>query len=209
MLRNALFLLSSLFLILSSCKKEELSFLLEGTVTDGTFNTPLANTEVTIYTFELGGAQGNVVTTLTTDSQGSFSYELPRDKYEKIEIFIGKENYFSYLDVIPFSDLSTEETNTFNYVVNAKAWTRFIIKNQQPLQSDEFKILKDSGKEDCADCCPNGYTYYYGAADTVVVCPNDANNYMKFYYWVNGNESNGVDSVYNTPFDTTTYDFYY
>ena len=183
--------------------------MLKGTVNDETLNSTLSNAEVSVYTFPLGSSVGTKVTTLTTDSQGNFEYDLIREKYEKIEIKVEKENYFAYLDVIPFSDLSTENDNVYSYSVKAKSWTRFLIYNQQPLQSDELKILKDSGKEDCDECCANGYYYYYGAADTSVYCPNNGNEYMKFYYWVNGNESNGLDSVYNTPFDTVTYEFYY
>ena len=196
-------------LVLGSCKKEELTFMLEGNVNDASLNSPLTNAEVSIYVFNLGGSFGVKVATLTTDSQGYFEYELERDKYEKIEIVVEKENYFNYTDVIPFSNLSTENVNTYSYNINAKSWTRFVIYNQQPIQSDELKIFKDSGKEDCDECYANGYSYYYGAADTVVYCPNNGNEYMKFYYWVNGNESNGVDSVYNTPFDTVTYEFIY
>lgn len=183
--------------------------MLEGNVQDLTLNAPLTNAEVSIYTFALGGTIGTKAAILTTDSQGNFEYELDRDKYEKIEITVEKENYFPFTDVVPFSNLSTENVNTYNYSMNAKSWTRFVITNQQPLQSDELKILKDSGKEGCEECCANGYYYYYGAADTTVYCPNNGNEYMKFYYWVNGNESNGVDSVYNTPFDTVTYEFNY
>lgn len=208
-MKSVLLFLLLLPVILSSCKKEELSFMIEGTVNDGTFNTTLSGAKVTIYTFPLGGTIGSKVKTLTTDSQGNFSYDLEREKYEKIEIVVEKNNYFNHTDAIPFSDLSTENTNSYTYSLNAKAWTKFVIYNQQPSQSDEFKILKDSGKEGCAECCSNGYYYYYGAVDTTTYCPNDGNNYMKFYFWVNGNETNGVDSVYNTPFDTTTYEFYY
>ncbi len=208
-MKNIFIILLAIPLFLSSCKKEELSFTLKGTVNDETLNSSISSAKVSIYTFPLGSTLGTKVTTLTTDSQGNFEYELVREKYEKIEIKVEKENYFTNIDVIPFSNLSTENENTFSYSLNAKSWTRFVIYNQQPLQSDELKIFKDSGKEDCDECCANGYSYYYGAADTSVYCPNNGNEYMKFYYWVNGNESNGLDSVYNTPFDTVTYEFYY
>lgn len=208
-MRKVLFPLFIIF-ILASCKKDELSFMIEGNVNDGTFGAELSNATVSIFIFPVGATLGTKATTLTTDSQGAFSYDLEREKYEKIEIVVNKNNYFSYTDVVPFSELTTDGKNIFTYELKAKSWTKFVIYNQQPaLQNDELKILKDSGKEGCSECCSNGYYYYYGAADTTVYCPNDANNYMKFYYWVNGNETNGVDSVYNTPFDTTTYEFYY
>lgn len=199
-----------LMLILTSCKKEELSFVIEGNVNDGTLNTVLSNAKVSIFTFPVGGTIGTKVTTLTTDSQGGFNYDLERKKYEKIELVVSKNNYFNHVDEVPFSELTTDGKNIFTYELKAKSWTKFILYNQQPAaQSDELKILKDSGKEGCSECCANGYYYYNGVVDTVVYCPNDGNHYMKFYYWVNGNELNGVDSVYNTPFDTTTYELYY
>jgi hypothetical protein len=196
-------------LLLSSCKKEELSFVLEGNVGDASMGSPLANAKLSIYTFSAGSSIGVLAETINTNSQGDFSYELARDRYQKIEISVVKDNYFSFLDVIPFDELTTAESNTFTYNLSAKSWTRFVIVNQQPNESDEFKLLKNSGKEDCDECCPNSFSYYYGAIDTVVYCPNDANTTMKFYFWVNGNEANGVDSVFNTPFDTITKEFYY
>lgn len=205
---SILLLAVNLFLLLG-CRPEELSFVIEGTVNDATNNVPLPGAEISIYTFPLGGTIGNKVTTIVSDAQGRFGYDLEREKYEKIEIRIEKDLYFNKIDEIPFSNLTTDGINNYTYNLNAKAWTRFVIVNQQPLASDELKILKDSGKEDCDECCSNGFYYYYGAADTVVYCPNDGNRYMKFFYWINGNQSNGVDSVYNTPFDTTTYEFYY
>lgn len=198
-----------LALVLSACKRDELSFMLEGTVNDATNNTTLSGATVEVFTFPLGGTIGTKVKTLTTDGQGKFAYDLEREKYEKIEIHVRKNNYFEVIDEIPFSNLTTDGTNTYEYNLSAMSWTRFVIFNQQPVASDELKILKDSGKENCEECCANGYYYYYGEVDTVVYCPNDGNRYMKFYYWVNGNQSNGVDSVYNEPFDTTTYEFYY
>ena len=202
-------LLTGLIVLFSACKKGELAFVLEGNVEDATLGSSLSGANVSIYTFSSGSSIGVLAKTITTNSQGDYSYELVRDRYDKIEISVHKENYFSFLDIIPFDDLTTEESNKFDYSLNAKSWTRFVIINQQPNQSDEFKLLKESGKENCDECCPNSFSYYYGAVDTVVYCPNNANSTMKFYFWVNGNQANGVDSVYNTAFDTITREFIY
>lgn len=202
------FLLLSLVFI--SCKKEELSFNVKGHVSDITLSGSLQGANVTLYSFPLGSAIGIYENSITTDAQGNYQFELERDKYEKIQLVVEKNNYFDIIQDISFSNLSSEDDNIINFSMEAKSWTKFVIFNQQSTSvQDEFKLFKNSGKTDCEECCNNGYTYYYGAVDTVVYCANGGNRYMSFFYWVNGNEQNGNDSVYNIPFDTTTYEFYY
>ncbi|PHR46688.1 MAG: hypothetical protein COA32_09395 [Fluviicola sp.] len=199
-----------LIIFISSCKKDELSFTIKGQVSDLTLSGNLSGATVKLYSFPLGSTLGVFENSVSTDAQGNYSFELEHDKYEKIQLVLEKGDYFEIIDDISFSNLSTTDDNVLNYGMEAKAWTKFIIKNQQPTSAqDEFKLFKNSGKIDCAECCNNGYTYYYGAVDTVVYCANGGNRYMSFFYWVNGNEDNGNDSVYNTPFDTTSYEFYY
>lgn len=205
-----LLVITLIALLFSSCKKDELSFTIKGTVSDATLSGALSGATVKLYSFPLGSTLGVYESSVSTDSQGNYNFELVHDKYEKIQIVVEKANYFEIIDDVSFSNLSTTDDNVFNYGMEAKAWTKFIIKNQQPTSAqDEFKLFKNSGKTDCAECCDNGYTFYYGAVDTAVYCANGGNRYMAFFYWVNGNEDNGNDSVYNTPFDTTTYSFYY
>jgi hypothetical protein len=207
--KNVLFVLL-LSLIFSSCKKEELDFVIKGTVTDASFSVPAQGVNVKLYSFPLGSTLGVYESGATTDAQGNYSFELEREKYEKIQLVLEKNNYFKIINDVSFSNLTSEEDNIINYSIQAKSWTRFVIQNQAPSTAqDEFKLFKNSGKADCDECCSNGYSYYYGDVDTVIYCPNNANQYMSFFYWVNGNQMNGNDSVYNTPFDTTTYDFYY
>ena len=205
-----LFAILLLILVFVSCKKEELNFIIKGQVSDVTFSGALQGADVQLYYFPIGSATGVYEGNTTTDAYGNYEFELDRDKYEKIQLVIEKNNYFEIIDNISFSNLSREEDNVFNYSLEAMAWTKFIIYNQQPSSAqDEFKLFKNSGKTDCEECCDNGYSFYYGAVDTAIYCANGGNKYMSFFYWVNGNEENGNDSVYNTPFDTTTYTFYY
>lgn len=207
---KTLIFLTTLFILLYSCKKDELKFTIKGQISDITLSGALAEANIKLYTFPLGSALGVFEQSSTSDAQGNYSIEFDRDKYEKIQIVIEKDKYFEIIDDVPFSDLNSEEDNIFNYSLEAKSWTKFIIRNQQPYsEQDEFKLFKNSGKTDCADCCQNGYYFYYGDTDTVVYCANGGDRYMSFFYWVNGTEQNGNDSVYNTPFDTTTYEFYY
>jgi hypothetical protein len=200
----------TLSILILSCKKDELSFIIKGKVTDATFSGPSQGVSVKLYSYPLGSTMGVYENSVSTDAQGNYQFELERDKYEKIQLVLEKNSYFEIIQDVSFSNLSSDDDNVINFSMEAMSWTRFVIYNQQPSSSqDEFKLFKNSGKTDCAECCDNGYSYFYGAIDTVVYCANNGNEYMSFFYWVNGNEINGTDSVYNTPFDTTSYEFYY
>lgn len=200
----------TLSILFFSCKKDELNFIIKGTVSDASLSGPSQGVNVKLYSFPIGSALGVYENAVTTDAQGNYFFELDRDKYEKIQLVLEKNNYFEIIEDISFSNLTSDDDNIINFSMEAMSWTKFVIHNQQPSSAqDEFKLFKNSGKTDCVECCNNGYSYYYGAVDTVIYCANNANQYMSFFYWVNGNEMNGNDSIYNTPFDTTTYEFLY
>ena len=207
------YLYLSIFFILffsSSCKKKQLEFKFEGNIKSSNLGGELKGVTVKAYAYGLEDNNKILKGSTQTDAGGNYVLNIERGRYKKIVIELSKHNYFTYSKTFPFDDLSTEETNSFNSTLSPKSWTKFIFKNiSSQNQSDELKIQKVSGKTDCATCCPNGYTYYYGIVDTVVYCPNDGGTYMKFYYWVNGTMMSGVDSVYNTPFDTIPYPITY
>lgn len=191
------------------CKKDDVTIQIEGVISNSLDGSGLDGVSVKLFTQPLGSSFDDLEETVQTDSEGHYSFEIKNDKYESVRLNFKKEKYFTIDHLVPFAELSTSAINTFDFDMEAQSWTAFVIKNNQPDPSDEFKLLKDTGKENCEICCANGFYYYYGDVDTTVICPNDANRYMKFYYWVNGNESNGMDSVYNTPFDTVYYEFNY
>lgn len=209
MKRLIFFSVALLLLVHLGCRKNEVTIEIEGILTNSLNGSGLDGVSVDLYTKPLGSTFDELAKSTQTNSDGSYAFKIKNNKYESVRIHFEKENYFTIDHTVPFSELSTSNTNTLDFEMKAQSWTAFVIKNNQPDPSDEFKLLKDTGKEDCETCCENGFYYYYGDVDTTVVCPNDADRYMRFYYWVNGNESNGMDSVYNTPFDTTYYEFNY
>lgn len=192
-----------------SCKKKDLKFTINGVVSDVTFNTVATGVEVRLYVTPLGEAKKLAAST-STGSDGFFEFEIDRERIEQVELEYRKLNYFDELVVINFSDLQVNEDNDASQSITAKSWVRFNIRNQLPSSaSDEFKLFKYRGKEECSECCPIGYLFYYGAVDTAVICANNANSYTSFYYWVIDTQINGQDSVYTTPFDTVEYNFVY
>jgi 5-hydroxyisourate hydrolase-like protein (transthyretin family) len=189
--------------------KKELTFTINGVVTDATFSTPASGVQVRLYVTPLGESK-KLVSTTTTAMDGFFEFLIKRERIEMIELEYLKVNYFDEVVPINFSDLQVNEDNKADVAIAAKSWVRFNILNQPPISSsDEFKLFKYRGKENCAECCPIGYSYFYGAIDTAVICANDANAYTSFYYWVINTQNFGQDSVYTTPFDTIEYNFVY
>ena len=204
----------TLFIILLSvisCKKVDLSFNFQGTVYSSNNGLGLSNVQVRIYGNDPGNSLLNLVGTTSTNESGYYDTSIDRYKYEKITIIVSKDNHFSLEEIYSLDDLTTGDPNEIDYTLSPKSWTKFILKNTGTTDSgDVLKIQKVSGKTDCDDCCANETKFYYGDIDTIVYCPNDGDSFMKFYWWAEGsNFANGLDSVYNTPFDTTSYTFEY
>ena len=198
-----LFLFAALFsTLLLSCKKGIADFTLTGTITDQTFNAPLAGATVRLYATEAGSLITSQIGSVTTDAQGNYSFTFPRNKIETYYLRIEKPNYFEEYVAIPFSSLSLEEVNIRNYAVKAKAWIKFHFTNSNPQATDVLEFIKQEGKVDCDECCPGGYRYYYGAVDTTFYCINDGNTVYSGYYWVQGSLNQGPLWVVSPAFDT-------
>lgn len=209
-MRFFIFTLLLLGLTFSSCKKKNLEFKLKGNITALNTGSDLQGVSVKVYSYGVGTNVEKLEGTAQTDASGNYELNIQRSKIEKVEVRLYKANYFSKNTTYQFDELSTENDNIKNYSLSPQSYTRFILKNNFSNDAeDELKILKVSGKTECDECCPNGTTFYYGIVDTVVVCANDGDTYMKFYWWVNGSQQHGVDSVYSVPFQTTDYTISY
>jgi len=199
-----------LTLTLISCKKKDISFKLKGSITALNTGNSIQDVSVKVYVYNIGSTIEKLKGSTKTDASGNYELDIERSKFEKLIIKIEKHNYFEESKTYSFDELSTEKDNTTNHTLSPKSYTKFILKNTLPnSQNDELKIFKVSGKTDCEECCDNGNKFYYGIIDETVLCANDGGTYMKFYWWLNGNEKSGVDSVYNTPFETIEYTINY
>jgi hypothetical protein len=192
-----------------ACRKKELKFTFSGVVKDATFGGAMDQVDVKIYVKPLGEGEKFMAST-KTGSDGRYSVTIPRDRFEFVRISISKKNYFELDQQLPFSVLTVNDDNVNDATLPAKSWVKFVIENQPPTSpTDEFKLFKYRGKTNCAECCPNDFFYFYGAADEELVCANDGNTYLSYYYWVIGTQNNGQDSVLTIPFDTVVRTFVY
>ena len=200
-MKNSVLLLGALLMVLSfSCKKKNLKYIIKGTVTDSSFNTPLSGAKVTIYVTTISNNTPVQKVALTTDASGNYSYELDRDKLQSVVISVEKDNYFSEGTTTTLDNLSLDNDNTFNYSVYAKSWVRlhFISDGTKTI-----KYYKQVGKNGCAECCPTGEIQLDNVIDQSVYCINNGNSSYEIYYDVQGTSNNGTLSVITAPFDTT------
>jgi hypothetical protein len=194
------------FLLLTvgfSCKKKKAEFVLKGVVTDITFDQKHAGAEIKLYQVPVGSTSEVLIGSGTTGSDGSYSFTFDRDRMEKYIIRVSKPGYFDIEKEVFFSEMSVSEDNVRNYSTTAKSWVKLTFHNLNPLPGDDFKYIKQSGKEGCSDCCPISEQHYFGALDTSIYCINDGNTYYSYLYWLIGTTTQGLQSTLTVPFDTT------
>ena len=193
-----------LLALLFSCKKGKADFTLKGTITDITFNQNLSGASIKLYQVPIGSTNEELIQTSTIGSDGTYSFTFPRDKIEKYILRISKTNYFELEETVLFKDLTIEEDNIRNYGTYAKAWVKLTFKNTiSPSSSDEFKFIKQEGKEGCAECCSENEQFLYGIADTSIYCINNGNEVYSYLYFKLYTNFSGTMQTTTTAFDTT------
>lgn len=198
-------ILPFLFLaLLFSCKKGKADFTLKGTITDITFNQNLVGAKIKLYQVPIGSTQEDLIQSATIGSDGSYSFTFPRDKMEKYILRITKTNYFDLEETVYFKDLSIENDNVRNFGTYAKAWVKLTFKNTlSPSATDEFKFIKQQGKEGCPDCCSDTEQFLYGIADTSIYCMNNGNEVYSYLYFKLYTTFSGSMQATTPAFDTT------
>lgn len=194
-----------LFLLIAvSCKKGKADFTLKGTITDITFNQNLSGASIKLFQVPIGSTNEELIQTSTIGSDGTYSFTFPRDKIEKYILRISKTNYFDLEETVLFKDLTIEEDNIRNYGTHAKAWVKLTFKNTiSPSSSDEFKFIKQQGKEGCSECCSDTEQFLYGIVDTSIYCINNGNDYYSYLYFKLNTTSSGSMETQTVAFDTT------
>jgi 5-hydroxyisourate hydrolase-like protein (transthyretin family) len=199
------FLLFSLLLLfaMGSCKKKNITYIVEETVTDNSFAQPLSGATVKLY--KASGSnfiQGTLVETITTGSDGKYRFDIKRDKTEAYVIVVEKDNYFGTSSNLTQENLDPDKSNARNYAIYAKSWVKLRFVNLNPVQSDVLQYIRQNGKSQCEECCPGGDQFLYGDVDTSIYCINDGNTTYSYYYWVLNTPVNGPKSIVTVPFDT-------
>jgi hypothetical protein len=189
-------------LFFTSCKKKDVNFVIKGTVTDNSFNTPLTNVTAYLYKIPAGTSQQELVTSTAPSSSGEYSFSVLRDKTTSFIVRIEKTNYFPIEGTINFSDLTTDHDNVYNFSTTAKSWVNLHFNNSNGIPTDELTFTKQLGKVGCAECCTSGEVTLSGAIDTNIYCINDGNTVYSYLYFVTGTSNSGIRQITTVPFDT-------
>ena len=192
-----------LALTLIACNKGKSDLTLRGVITDSSFNAPLSGASVSLYEIAAGGGVSSLIGQVTLGSDGSYSFTFPRNIAEGYELFVNKNNYFSINETIPFSNLTIEEDNIFNFSTTALSWAKLRFINLSPQSGDILRYIRNEGKSDCLECCTGGEHFLYGAVDTTIYCANDGNTIYSYQYYDYATGIQGVRSTTTTAFDTT------
>ena len=176
----------ALLVVLCGCKKTTGIFEIKGTVTNMSDETALPDTKLYLWSFAVGSGETTLMDSITTDINGTYSFIFERGQMEKYEVTFNKEGYFESRETIYFSQLSLDEANILNLNTYGKSWVGIKIKNLSPEAGDHFRFIKQDGKTDCSTCCPSIEQNFFGPLDTVIYCPNNANDTYSVLYWIVG-----------------------
>ena len=194
-------LLIGLFL---SCEKGVVIYTLKGTLTDQTFSQALNGSTVDLYKVTPGSTYQKHMGSFNVGSDGKYLFTFPREKAEKYILKISKSNYFYLESEIYLSELSIDSDNVYNYSTTAKSWVKLTFKNTlNPAPGDQFKYIKQQGKEGCSECCADTEQFLNGIIDTSIYCINDGNQYYSYLYFKMGTTFSGIMETQTAAFDTT------
>jgi hypothetical protein len=204
-----LIFLFCLLLGLFSCKKGAGSFVFTGTITDMTFNQGLEGAEIELYKVPIGTSDEIFVKNITLSSNGTYKFEVPRERMERYILRVQKDLYFPIEKEVYFSELSIQSDNIFNLSTKAMSWAKIHFKNLNPSPTDHFRYIKQEGFAACESCCPSTTQDFYGELDTTFYCLNNGNTTYSLFYWEMNTANNGQKSTNTTAFDTTLIEVIY
>lgn len=182
------------------CKKKPITYNFVGSVYDQTYSTNLSGATVELKVTYAGTSSTVTKETTQTGSDGSFTFELERDKIESVTIVVSKSGYFQQSQTYNMDDLSVEDDNVITYQTKAKAWVALHFTGDG---TKTVKYFRSEGLSNCSECCPSGEFTLTNVTDQTIVCVNNGNTNYGIYYMI-VNETGYVPLSVTTPaFDTT------
>ena len=200
-------------LLLASCNKGPIMYQFEGQVTDALTGSPLSGVD-----FELDQKilQNGAVTAgfifagaAKTDGSGRYDLSIEREKVASFLMTYKKDNYFTIEIEETSANVTTDGSNVYDQELEPKSWIKFDMENFGPSESDHLRLLTQDFREGCNGCAENKTYNYYGALDTNITYVTTAGSYVKFTFINMVTGYSLIDSLYATPFDSSTYVFNY
>jgi hypothetical protein len=204
-----------LFIVLSGCRKKEVSVRVVGTVKNSVLNQGVSNAEVKLYVKEIqGGSFSNsfkVLHTTTTDANGYYAFEFPHHTVIEYKLQVENDLYFEYSQIINPDDWSLTALNTQDIDLLPKSVIRLRVKNLSPQTPiDNVVVVPDN--VNCSQCFNPGLLSLNGTqVDSLFVGTTLGMIYWKYTYVVTKNSItyNYKDSVYCSAGDTASVTIFY
>lgn len=197
----------------TSCKKDPIQYTFKGTLTDLLTGDGVSGAEVNLSQIVFSNTVINsnyaTIANLISDGAGNYEATFNREKVTDFKIELIKNGYFSQENIINPADVSTENDNVFDYILEPKSWIKFDLVNLSPQSSDLLTLVLQNFKSDCPGCASNDYLYFPGAVDTVFKIVTTAGDYAKFIYINDMTGNSTFDSILTIPFDTVNYTIQY
>ena len=197
-----------LLLVLISCKKDPIQYVLKGNVSDLNSKSSINQVLLKISQKEVNVNVLNPnfisVGDVYTDIDGNFSFIFNREKILELKFELANDDYYPISKTINSSELSTENENVFDFKMESHAWIKIRLLNDFAEQGEQLNFYKHNVRGDCADCCAAGYTIVtHETPDTTFVCPVVGDLRFKYSYGEVQAGTSVTDSIYCTKGDTT------
>jgi len=196
-----------LFFLLLSCNKETIleQGTVRGTVRDKTTNEGISGATVYLLshipTGGFGGGGGSTQINFTTsNTDGSFSFQLDYDSELAYTCAATHDLYFDYGDEFPVpEEIKVGENVEVN--LQPKAWLRVHCVNSEPFNdSDYFNVSWNSEGP-----------FYGSTIDTTLlsIIEGNINIHITWYVTKNSFANSYTQEIYCPAFDTTYYEIFY
>jgi hypothetical protein len=214
------FIIAVVFLItgiMISCKKDKQKITINGSVYSPNQQSYVSNAHVTIsasmVTSGFYNSNYTTIASTTTDGSGAFTFEFDKLKSAGYRIFIWKDNYFDNTIDIPDADVIAGTPYVPAYNIYPVAYLKLHVRNYPAYDSlDYIAYYYSEGALSCYQCCSNSVLKGYGETyDTIAKCKTYGGQNVTINWHVKKGPWDGTlsDTIYCTPFDTTTYEIIY
>jgi hypothetical protein len=198
-----------LILILSSCKKDNKNYILQGKVINPRQSQTLQGVSIDLSKQVVGSGtfngSFNDAANGLTDAAGDYRLEWPRENFAALRLDISKADFFSVQLDLPPSEFSAGEEVTRNISLYPKATIQVSINHSVDVsQFDQLQFNFVNAQFDCA-CCNNDPKYFMGAVDSTFECQVYGDTWIKYYKEITTNQVNSasIDSIWCPAFQTS------
>ena len=195
------------------CKKKTANPIkVNGNVIDQSNSKSISNATVKYYASKVSNgiySSGyEKILETTTDENGSFSCEIPQEKYSGYKVEITAPNYYRYSEEFPTSEFSTDEINTPTYKIHSEATLRLYVENISPFDSNDYISVQINSTDGGGQNCCSGTTIEGSGMNfsQTAYCKTYGDQQLTVTFHVIKSGISEVHSItrYCTAFDTTS-----